>query len=110
MTWLTSDEKLAVDMWRSLGKDTDLVDFRRVSNRHTITDALGLPNVYTGVVTRQIGDGKWSVRVQKLNREVDLVQGDFPTIELALGRTVANFAVSFNFVGPIADPIRRKGN
>jgi hypothetical protein len=45
--------------------------------------------------------------VNVLNRRVQLLSRDFSDIELAYGRTVPLFAIAFNYIGPIADPVRR---
>ncbi|MCS9725777.1 hypothetical protein N1E18_09845 [Pseudomonas aeruginosa] len=110
LRWLTGDEQAAITLWRTLARDTDFVEARRIANRHTITAADGSPILYTGVVVRAIGQGRWAVRISDLEREVDLLQSDFSGTELSVGRTVRNFAVSFSYRGPIADPFHRREN
>ncbi|HCL4059833.1 TPA: hypothetical protein N2B96_006109, partial [Pseudomonas aeruginosa] len=52
LRWLTGDEQAAITLWRTLARDTDFVEARRIANRHTITAADGSPILYTGVVVR----------------------------------------------------------
>ena len=49
-----------------------------------------------------------SVRVDGLKQTVDLLSRDFPRDEIAYGRSIKRFAIAFNFIGPIADPIGRR--
>lgn len=108
LRWLTGDQDAALTAWRTLARDTEYVEARRVANRHTITDSSGKPIAFTGVVIKALGSGRWSVKVAELDREVDLQQGDFLDTEVALGRTVRNFAISFSYRGPIADAFYRR--
>ncbi|MBC3216677.1 hypothetical protein [Serratia fonticola] len=110
LQWLTGDERQALAMWRALAKDTDYSDEHRIANRHTITDNNGSPVIYSGVIIKSIGVGRWSVKVNGLNREVALVQKDFPKDEISEGRLVRNFSVSFSYRGPIADSFYLRGH
>ncbi|RYE61278.1 MAG: hypothetical protein EOP20_00035 [Hyphomicrobiales bacterium] len=108
LSWLSNEEKAALQSWRTLARDTEYVEARRVANRHTITDASGSPVRFDGVVVKALGSGRWSVRVPELDREVDLIEGDFSDVDIAPGRTVPNFAISFSYRGPIADNFYRR--
>lgn len=109
LQWLTGDEDTAINAFRALGRDTEFLEARRVANRNTVTDESGRPIIYSGLVVKSIGPGRWSVRVQGLDRVVDLQEIDFSDSEIAIGRTVRNFAISFNYRGPIADPFHARG-
>lgn len=108
LNWLSNDENAALQSWRTLARDTEYVEARRVANRHTITDATGNPVRFDGVVVKALGSGRWTVRIPELHREVDLIEGDFSDVDIALGRTVPNFAISFSYRGPIADNFYRR--
>lgn len=110
LQWLTGDEDSAIKSWRALGRDTEFLEARRVANRNIVTDAGGKPVIYTGLIVKSIGPGRWSVRVEGLARVVDLQETDFSDSEIAIGRTVRNFAISFNYRGPIADPFYARGH
>jgi hypothetical protein len=109
LQWLTGDTSKALSMWRDLAKDTDYIEENRVSNRHTITDRNGDPVIYSGIITKSIGVGRWSIKVNGLDKEIALIQKDFPKDEISEGRLVRNFAVSFSYRGPIADSFHFKG-
>jgi hypothetical protein len=110
LRWLDGEQKVALRSWRMLAQDTEFVEARRVANRHTITDTNGKPIIYSGVVVKSIGPGRWSVKIQSIDREVDLQENDFPDTEIAVGRTVPKLAVSFNYRGPIADAFYLQGH
>jgi hypothetical protein len=110
LQWLTGDEDSALKSWRALGRDTEFLEARRVANRNIITDSAGKPIIYSGLVIKSIGPGRWSVRVEGLARVVDLQETDFSDSEISIGRTVRDFAISFNYRGPIADPFYARGH
>jgi hypothetical protein len=111
MNWLTGSEEEAIKSWRRLAEDTEYVDSSRVLNRHTVYDGAGIPQQFEGVIDRKIGNDRWSVLVPELGRHVDLLEGRNSPTSLAVGQTVRNFAISFNYIGPIADfvPPRARG-
>ncbi|WP_158700525.1 hypothetical protein [Cronobacter dublinensis] len=110
LQWLTGDTQRASSIWRALAKDTDYVEEYRIANRHTITDRNGAPVIYSGVIVKSVGIGRWSLKVNGLDKEVALVQKDFPKDEISEGRLIRNFAVSFSYRGPIADPFHLRGH
>lgn len=109
LTWLTDDERYAMQIFREIERETDYEFPGRVIKRHVITDLHKKPVRFEGRVERERGEGRWIVRVNNLNREVSLLSRDFPDEDVAYGRTIRDFGVAFNFIGPIADPIRRRG-
>jgi hypothetical protein len=108
--WLVGDEEYALGSWRALARDTEFVEARRVANRHLITDIGSKPVIYNGLIIKSIGAGRWSVKVEGLNRKVDLQESDFSNQAIAPGRLVRDFAISFNYRGPIADPFYSRGS
>ena len=106
LAWITDDEEYAIPIFRDLARDTDHEFPGRVVRRHVITDAVGNPSRFAGRVERDRGDGHWGIRVEGLDRRVDLLSRDFPREDIAYGRMVSGFGIAFNFIGPIADPIR----
>ncbi|WP_419826211.1 hypothetical protein [Sphingomonas sp.] len=105
MNWLEGSEDVAIRMWRELDHETRFVEAGRVLARHVITDEQQQPVTFSGIVERQIGGDRWSIYVEAIGRRVDLVAGSFPNEQLAIGRTVRNFAIAFNYRGPIADRV-----
>jgi hypothetical protein len=103
LNWLTGDESGARESFRALAAETEYVERGRVVHRHSITDEIGHPILFDGIIERQIGDARWSVLIEKLSRRVDFLEGDQEKSNLAIGRTLRSIAISFNYFGPIAD-------
>ena len=101
VTWLIGNEQQALVDFRRLARDTEYVEGKRVLPRHIIADANGSAVSYSGVVERQIGDQRWSVRVRELGRTVDLVSGRWHG-DIHIGRELKGFNVAFNYLGPLA--------
>ena len=108
LTWLVGDEQSAIQMFRALRQDTDHEFSGRVIRRHIITDTDGKPCRYKGRIERELGEGNWVIRVDGVNQRVDLLSRDFGNEDIAYGRTIKGFGIAFNFIGPKADPIRRR--
>ena len=108
LTWVIGDEQAAIWIFRELGRETEHKDPGRVVRRHLITDADGKPCRFEGRIERQ-HEGHWVVRVDDLKQTVGLLSRDFPHDQIAYGRSIKGFAIAFNFIGPIADPIGRRG-
>lgn len=108
LTWLVGDDQIARQIFRELGQETEYEDPSRVVRRHLITDANLVPTFFEGRIERQRSEGHWNLRVDGLNRLVDLLSRDFPDDEIAYGRTIRRFGIAFNYIGPIADPIKRR--
>jgi len=103
INWLTTDEAGARESFRVLAAETEYVERGRVINRHTITGDAGQPILFDGIVERKIGDTRWSVFIEKLSRRVDFVESERQRTNVAIGRTLHGIAISFNYLGPIAD-------
>ena len=106
LTWLTDDEQSAIQMFRMLAQDTNHEFGGRVFRRHMITGTDGTPCRFQGRVERERDAGHWTIRVDGIDRQVDLLSRSFPHEEISYGRTIRDFGISFNFIGPIADPVR----
>ena len=106
LAWLAGDEHFAVGVFRDIAQETDHEFPGRVVRRHIITDADGAPCRFEGRVERDRGDGHCRIRVDGLDRRVDLLSRDFPNENITYGRVVRGFSIAFNFIGPIADPVR----
>ncbi len=103
-TWLDGNQTASTSMWNELSSDTQFADPQRVSVRHLLTDVQGTPIIHRGMVERQIGPGRYSVRVEGLKMTIDYIAEYFPNADIAVGRTATNFAIAFNYRGPLADP------
>ena len=106
-TWLTEDYFAARAIFRQLYQETDNVYRGRILLRHVVSGPNGIPVSFTGRVERQRGEGRWQIRVSELNQTIALLERDFPRADVQYGRTLSGFSIAFNFIGPIADPIRR---
>ena len=107
LTWLTSDYIEAREIFRQLDRETDNVYRGRVFRRHVITDNSGSPKSFSGRIEDATGQDRWRLRVGELGQTIDLLARDFPREDIQYGRTLSSFSIAFNFIGPIADPIRR---
>ena len=108
LVWVIGDEQDATRIFRELSRETEYEDPSRVVRRHRITDADGEARSFEGRVERRRSEGHWVVRVDGLRQTVNLLSRDFPHEEIAYGRSLKKFAIAFNFIGPIADPIGRR--
>ena len=106
LTWVVEGEQPGVQLFRALSDDTENGDPGRVVRRHVLADQAGQVLRFKGRVERRRSSGNWVVRVDGLNRRVRLLARDYPQEEIAYGRAIAGFAVAFNYIGPIADPIK----
>ena len=108
LAWLTGDEDGAARKFRELARETEFEDRGRVVRRHLVTDHKREPRRFSGRVVQLRSAGHWDVLVDKVNMKVGLLSRDFPNEDIAYGRSLKEFAVAFNFIGPIADPIGRR--
>ena len=106
LTWLAGDYNAARVIFRNLARDTEYENAGRVMTRHVISDRDGAPQSFQGRVENQRQEGSWLVRIDGVGQTVSLLSRDFPNEDIAYGRTIRGFAVAFNFIGPIAEPIR----
>ena len=107
LTWLTGDYIAARELFQQLYHETDNVYRGRIFLRHVVSNANGLPRSFGGRVEDKRGEGRWRLRVSELSQTVDLLERDFPHEDVQYGRTLSTFTIGFNFIGPIAVPIRR---
>ena len=61
--------------------------------------------MYRGVIEKQIGVGRYSVRVEELGMNIDCIASYFPNLDISIGRIITNFAIAFNYRGPLAEPL-----
>ncbi len=107
LIWLSNDYIAAREIFRQLDRETDNVYRGRVFRRHVISDSSGGPKGFTGRIEDRTGQDRWRLRVNELGQTIDLLERDFSREDIQYGRTLSGFAIAFNFIGPIADPIRR---
>lgn len=107
--WRLQRENAARDVWRTLGQESAFNDPRRVVRHHLWTESRGKPRLFHGRVLSGEGDrGRVRVQVEELRQEVELLQRDFPQLELRRGSGIpGGFHIAFNFIGPVADPVHR---
>lgn len=109
--WRLRREHGAVEVWKLLSQETAFSDPRRVVRHHIWTESRGQPRLFHGrVVNDRFDHGRARVRVEEIRQHVELLQRDFPRVELRRGASVpGGFHVAFNFIGPVADPPGRLG-
>jgi hypothetical protein len=106
-TWLIGSETEAKHMWSGLSRDSDNYDPRRIYKHHLMTDKEGMPIAFSGRIEQQQAEERWIINVEGLNRRITVRQNDFPNIEMNYGRMIKEFAIGFNYIGPVADPLKR---
>ena len=112
LMWRQRREHGAREMWRSLSRETAFSDPRRVIRHHVWTESRGSPRLFHGrIVSHGLASGRARIQVEELRQEVELLQRDFPRLDVRPGAAVpGGFHIAFNFIGPIADPPRRSGD
>ena len=106
LCWLLKDTNAAIEIWRSLSRDTDYEDRARVGRWLVETAENGSPRQFRGRVEAR-RENNWQVRVEGIERPISLLAYDFPNDDLAPGRELREFGIAFNYIGPIADPLSR---
>lgn len=107
LNWCVGNVPVAKDMFTSLSHETENLDPRRVVRRHIISDEKFSPVAFRGRVERRLSPNRASVRVESLNCLVNIHSRDFAAEDLERGREVRNFSIAFNFIGAIAEPMRK---
>ena len=112
LMWRLRHAHGAREVWNSLSRETAFSDPRRVVRHHVWTESGGQPRLFHGrIKSGGLGRGRARVQVEELHQEVELLQHDFPSVDLQRGTGVhGGFHIAFNFIGPIADPPRRLGD
>ena len=106
LCWLLKDTNRAIEIWRSLSRDTEYEDRARVVRWLLTTDENGSPRQFRGRVEAR-RENNWQVRVEGIEEPISLLAREFPNAELAHGRELREFGIAFNYIGPIADPPSR---
>jgi len=109
LAWVLGDEQAAQQLFRHLSNETEYEVSGRIIRRHIITDAHRHPRKFKGRIEGERSEGHWRLRVDGLNQMISVLSRDFPNEDLGYGRSLVDFAIAFNFIGPIADPIRGRG-
>lgn len=104
LLWIKGDVSYARDQFTQLAHDTDFQDGSRVVRRLLLVS--GDPEGYRGTVDQLRKEGRWSISVKDFPGKVDLEARQFSAEDLRKGRELRGFNIAFNFLGPIADPIR----
>ena len=111
LMWRLRREHDALEVWKLVSQETAFSDPRRVIRHHVWTESGSQPRLFHGRITgSHVYRGRAQVRVEEIHQDVELLQRDFPSVELRRGATVTGgFHIAFNFIGPVADPPRRLG-
>ena len=103
LCWLLKETNRAIDIWRSLSRDTEYEDRARVVRWLVATDEKGYPRQFRGRIEKK-GENAW-IRVESINKPILVLAHDFPNDDLSHGRELRGFGIAFNYIGPIADPL-----
>ena len=106
LTWLLGEYTQARMLFRQLADDTDFENPSRVIRRHLVTSSDSTPRRFEGRLERQRGENDWEIRIDGLSQLIYLRGRDFQDDDITDGRTIRGFGIGFNFIGPIAHPLR----
>jgi hypothetical protein len=96
----------AEDQFRILERDTSTGKYR-VIRLATWCDERGEPIACDGTIRRTAaGTERGFVYVPRIRREIPFQIRDFSGQDLTRGERLTDFHISFNFLGPMADPLR----
>lgn len=101
--WLTDEEIPAKNIWQVLEKETEFEDASRIIKRLFIADNNLMPKKFSGRIDKQLSNNRWSAKVNNINKNITVIESDFSGQSLEIGREITNFAISFNYLGAIAD-------
>lgn len=104
LQWIAGDSSLAREQFNQLARDSDFEDGSRVVRRLLLVSED--PGGYRGTADRLRKEGNWSISVKNFSGTIDLEARQFGGEDLRKGRELRGFNIAFNFLGPIADPIR----
>ncbi len=104
LQWVAGDSLLAREQFTQLARDSDFEDVSRVVRRLLLVSED--PEGYRGTADRLRKEGVWSISVKNFSGKVDMEARQFNGEDLRKGREFRGFNIAFNFLGPIADPIR----
>lgn len=107
LLWVAGNVKAADLEWRTLGRETDLEVRGRTHRRLFIACEDGSPRRFRGRLLRQKPNENWVVEVDSLRGSVNLLATDFRGVQLSAGRATPEFAIAFNYLNPVADPLDR---
>ncbi len=106
LCWLANDTNRALEIWRSLSRDTEYEDKSRVVRWLVTTNSNGSPIEFRGRVEKK-RDNDWRLRVDNIDKPIAMLVRDFSNEDLSHGRELRGFGIAFNYIGPIADPLSR---
>ncbi|QAT84799.1 hypothetical protein EJ065_3235 [Corallococcus coralloides] len=109
LTWVTGDPSRAVELWRALERETEFEDASRITRRLFLADATGKPILFRGRIDKQKGRSHWLLHADGWASPIRLPEREFQNEDIQPGREIRDFAIAFNYLGPIADPASRHG-
>ncbi|MNT95366.1 hypothetical protein D3C72_2372330 [compost metagenome] len=62
---------------------------------------------YKGRLGAATRPGHWQLELEGSLGRIELLERDFPGQVFKAGHEVRDFAIAFNYLGPIADPLHR---
>src|SRR5262249_13104481 len=79
---------------------------RRLIRAYVASNPDGTPRIFHGTISRLAADGrKGEVYVEELRHPVAILVHEFNLGDVTRGRSLGDFHVAFNYLGPIAEPV-----
>lgn len=106
--WQAQQYSIANDIWRQLQSETDFVSGkRRILKSFISSDESGKPTVFNGQIHSIYPESnRAEVFVEETSQTVSIFLSEFGMRDCNRGEAVEPFHISFNYIGPRADPIR----
>jgi len=104
LSWVLDDVKDAEIAWRALSRDTEYEDRRRVRRHLVVSDSSGRPKRFRGRLVELKSDGHWLLELEGTRVKVDVLERDFRDLDFRSGYEMRDFAIAFNYRGPLAEP------
>jgi hypothetical protein len=108
LCWVLGEGREAWEVWKSLARETEFEDRRRVVRRLVVANADGTTTRHRGRILEARTPGHWTLEVEGKGGRIELLERDFRHQVFKVGAEVRDFAIAFNFLGPIAEPPQRE--
>lgn len=100
------DIEQSIELFKLVENESSQIRGRwRIVRSYIASTATGEPRRYTGTVSWVSHErGKGEVYVEQLRRRLQFIPHEFGRPDIRVGEALGDFHVSFNFIGPIAEP------
>jgi hypothetical protein len=96
----------AIDVFKELDRESETMwGKQRIIRSYLASDISGAPQVFHGTVAWVAEDGsRGDVYVENIMRRIPFFPREFGQPAIRKNKTLGEFYIAFNFLGPVADP------